>query len=127
ALVGGNFVNRFSLDGLSYKVIPQLKRLARLDPSQLEIVSVKGPNGQLVQLSTFATLKHKTEARALNRFQQLNSVKISGVSIRPLAETLDFMETEARKILPQGYSIDYRGESRQLKVEGNKFLPAFTL
>ena len=31
-LVGGNFVNRFNLDGRSYKVIPQLKRIERLNP-----------------------------------------------------------------------------------------------
>jgi multidrug efflux pump len=127
ALVGGNFVNRFDLAGLSYKVIPQLKRSARLDPGQLESTYVKGPNGRLVPLSTFATLKRKTEARALNRFQQLNAVKIGGVATVPLSQALDYLETEARKILPQGYSIDYRGESRQLKVEGNRFLPAFSL
>jgi multidrug efflux pump len=108
-LVGGNFVNRFNFDGLSYKVIPQLKRIARLDPSQLENTSVKGPNGRLVQLSTFATLKKKTEPRSLNRFQQLNAVKLSGAPARPLGEVLDFMEREARKILPQGYKIDYAG------------------
>ncbi len=125
ALVGGNFVNRFNFQGLSYKVIPQLKRIERLDPSQLENNYVKGPNGQLVPLNTFATLKRKTEPRALNRFQQLNAVKLSGVAIAPLDRTLKFLETEARKILPQGYSMDYRGESRQLRTEGNKFLPAF--
>ena len=126
-LVGGNFVNRFSLDGLSYKVIPLLKRNARLDPGQLESTYVKGPNNKLVPLSTFATLKKKTGPRSLNRFQQLNAVKLSGMPSRPLGEVLDFMNREAKKILPQGYKIDYAGESRQLKVEGNKFLPAFGL
>jgi multidrug efflux pump len=126
-LVGGNFVNRFNLDGLSYKVIPQVKRIARLDPAQLENHYVKGPNGQVVPVSTFATLKKKTEPRTLNRFQQLNAIKLSGAPARPLGEVLDFMEREARKVLPQGYKIDYAGESRQLKVEGNKFLPAFSL
>jgi multidrug efflux pump len=93
----------------------------------LESTYVKGPNGQLVPLSTFATLKKKTEPRTLNRFQQLNSVKISGSPTKPLGTVLDFMETEARKILPQGYKLDYAGESRQLRTEGNKFLPAFIL
>ena len=126
-LVGGNFVNRFSLDGRSYKVIPQLKRIERLNANQLESTYVKGPNGQLVPLSTFATLKKKTGPRSLNRFQQFNAVKISGVAIRPLDEALRFLETEAAKILPRGYKIDYTGESRQLRVESSKFLPAFTL
>lgn len=126
-LVGGNFVNRFSLDGRSYKVIPQVKRIERLNANQLENTYVKGPNGQLVPLSTFATLHKKTGPRSLNRFQQFNAVKISGVAIRPLDEALRFLETEAAKLLPKGYKIDYTGESRQLRVEASKFLPAFTL
>ena len=127
ALVGGNFVNRFSLDGRSYKVIPQLKRVERLNPDQLQSIYVKGPNGALVPLSTFASLKKTTEPRSLNRFQQFNAVKISGVPTRPVDEALRFLETEAGKILPKGYKLDYTGESRQLRVEGNKFLPAFVL
>ena len=126
-LVGGNYVNRFNLAGRSYKVIPQLERIARLDPSQLEIHSVKGPKGQLVQLSTFAHLERKTTPRSLNRFQQMNAVKISGVAIRPLDEALKFFETESKKILPQGYQLGYTGESRQLRVEGSKFLPSLIL
>jgi multidrug efflux pump len=127
ALVGGNYVNRFSFDGRSYKVIPQLKRIERINPTQLENNYVKGPKGELVPLSTFATLKRKTEPRSLNRFQQMNAVLLSGQPRRPLDEVLRFLETEARKILPAGYTVDYRGESRQLRVEGNKFLPAFIL
>ncbi len=127
ALVGGNFVNRFNFAGRSYKVIPQLKRLERLNPDQLEAIYVKGPNNQLVPLSTFATLKKKNGPRSLNRFQQFNAVKISGVAIRPLDEALRYLETEAAKILPKGYKLDYTGESRQLRTEGNKFLPAFVL
>jgi multidrug efflux pump len=65
--------------------------------------------------------------RSMNRFQQLNAVKISGVAIRPLDEALRFLEDEAIQILPKGYIIDYTGESRQLRTEGNKFLPAFGL
>jgi multidrug efflux pump len=126
-LVGGNFVNRFSLQGRSYKVIPQVKRVERLNPSQLEHTYVKGPNGQLVPLSTFATLTNKTGPRVLHKFQQFNAVKISGVAIRPLDEALKFLETQAAQILPKGYKLDYTGESRQLRVEGSKFLPAFLL
>jgi multidrug efflux pump len=126
-MVGGNYVNRFSLAGRSYKVIPQLKRIERLNASQLESTYVKGPNGQVVPLSTFATLKKKTGPRALNRFQQFNAVTISGVAIRPIDEALRFLETEAATILPKGYKLDYTGESRQLRVEGSKFLPAFIL
>lgn len=127
AMVGGNFVNRFSLEGRSYKVIPQVKRVERLNASQLENTYVKGPNGQMVPLSTFATLKKKNGPRSLNRFQQFNAVKMSGFPVCPLDQALKYLETEATKILPAGYKLDYTGDSRQLRVEGNKFLPAFCL
>jgi multidrug efflux pump len=127
AMVGGNFVNRFNIEGRSYKVIPQIVRTGRLNPEQLKTIYVTGPDSQLVPLSTVATIEHSTVPRSLNRFQQLNAVKISGVSIRPLDEALRYLEDEAARILPQGYVLDYTGESRQLRGEGNKFLPAFGL
>jgi multidrug efflux pump len=130
AMLGGDYVNRFSLAGRSYKVIPQIRRVDRLTPQQLENIYITGPAGEdgaLVPLSTVASLRHSTVARSLNRFQQLNEVKISGVNVRPLDEALRFLEDAAHKILPKGYLIDYTGESRQLRTEGNKFLPAFSL
>ncbi|MGF1483651.1 MAG: efflux RND transporter permease subunit [Opitutales bacterium] len=122
-----DFVNRFNIEGRSYKVIPQIKRSERLNPEQLGDVYVTGPGGELVPLSTFATLEKKVVPRTLNRFQQLNSVKISGVPTRPLDDALSFLEEEAAKILPDGYQVGYTGESRQLRVEGSNFLPTFML
>ena len=127
ALVGGNYVNRFNFAGRSYKVIPQLKRVERLNAGQLESTYVRGPNNQLVPLSTFAKLVTHTEPRTLNRFQQLNAVKIQGMSLLPLDQALKFLEDQAAQMLPKGYSIGYTGESRQLRVEGSKFLPMFLL
>jgi multidrug efflux pump len=127
ASVGGNFVNRFNIEGRSYKVIPQIKRTERLNPEQLQNIYVTGPNNQLVPLSTVATIRHKTVARSLNRMQQLNAVTISGVPTRSLDTVLKYLEDEARKILPKGYVLDYTGESRQLRTEGGKFLGVFLL
>ena len=127
AAVGGNYVNRFSIAGRSYKVIPQLLRVERMNPEQLQDVHVTGPNGHLVALSTIAHIRNSVTPRSLNRFQQLNAVKLSGVGFRPLDESLKFLEGEAAKILPKGYVIDYTGESRQLRTEGERFLPAFML
>lgn len=125
-MLGGNFVNRFNIDGRSYRVIPQVKRSERLNPEQLENLYITGPNNQLIQLSTVASIRNSTVPRSLNRFQQQNAVKLSGVAIKPLGTVLEFLESETKKIAPQ-YGIDYTGESRQLKLEGNKFLPAFLM
>lgn len=124
---GGNFVNRFNLDGRSYKVIPLVQRSDRLNSEQLRAIHVAGPDGRMIPLSTVAHIEHSVVARSLNRFQQLNAVKLSGMSARTLDDALKFLEDSAREILPPGYGFDYTGESRQLRTEGNKFLPAFAL
>lgn len=128
-MLGGNYVNRFSIQGRSYKVIPQVKRVERLTPDQLSKIYVKGSADQLVPLSTFASLKTTTEPRSLNKFQQLNAVRIQGVIPPPvpLDKALTFLEDQAKQVLPQGFTIDYAGESRQLRVEGSKFLGTFML
>jgi multidrug efflux pump len=127
AMLGGNFVNRFDIDGRSYKVIAQIERSARLTADQLGDIYLTGPGGQLVPLSAVATAHETVEPRTLNRFQQLNAVKISGVAPRSLDGGLKVLEAAAAKILPPGYRVDYTGESRQLRQESGKFLPAMGL
>jgi len=127
AMLGGNFVNRFNIDGRSYKVIPQIQRADRLNPDQLQKIYVTGPEGRLMPLGSVASLNTTAQPRSLNRFQQLNAVKLSGVAIRPLDQALRFLEDEAAKIMPPGYVIDYTGESRQLRAEGSKFLPSMAM
>jgi multidrug efflux pump len=128
-LLGGNYVNRFSIQGRSYKVIPQVKRAERLTADQLSQIYVTGSQDKLVPLSTFASLKTTTEPRELKKFQQLNAVRIQGVVPPgvPLDQALRVLEDEAKTILPQGFTVDYAGESRQLRTEGSKFLGTFLL
>ena len=128
-MLGGNFVNRFSVQGRSYKVIPQISRVERLTPDQLSQIYVTGAGGKLVPLSTFATLKTTTEPRQLERFQQLNAVHIQGVIPAgvSLDKALTLLEDEAKRILPRDFVVDYAGESRQLRTEGGQFLPTFLL
>ncbi len=128
-MLGGNYVNRFSIQGRSYKVIPQVKRVDRLTTDQLGQIYVKGSSNQLVPLSTFAHIETTTEPRSLNKFQQLNAIRIQGVIPPPvpLDKALTFLEDEAKNMLPQGFTVDYAGESRQLRVEGSKFVGTFIL
>jgi multidrug efflux pump len=128
-LLGGDYVNRFSIQGRSYKVIPQIKRSGRLTPEQLSEIHVTGAGGNLVPLSTFATLRTSTQPRELRRFQQLNAVRVQGVLPPgvPLDMALSVLEKEAAGLLPPGFSIDHAGESRQLRTESGRFLGTFLL
>jgi|CXWL01.1.fsa_nt_gi multidrug efflux pump len=124
--LGGNYVNRFNIAGRSYKVIPQIERRERLNPEQLRDIHITGPGGELIPVSSIAHLEHHTVPRSLNRFQQLNAVKLSGATGQ-LGAALAFLEKTAKETLPPGYTIDYTGESRQFRHEGGKFLPALML
>jgi multidrug efflux pump len=87
-MVGGNFVNRFNIAGRSYKVIPQIQRVDRLTADQLNNIYVTGPAGELVPLSTIATIENRTVPRSINPFQQLNAVKHQRCARSPLDEAL---------------------------------------
>lgn len=130
-MLGGNYVNRFTVQGRSYKVIPQVERVSRRTPDQVLAMYVPGPNGQPLPVGSIATLDNSVQPRQLNRFQQLNSAKIQGAFIpRPdltLDKALKVLETEAEKILPRSYVIDYAGEARQLRREGNSLVTTLIL
>jgi multidrug efflux pump len=98
-----------------------------LTADQLADIHITGPGGKLIPLSAIATLQERVEPRTLNRFQQLNAVKLSGLAPRSVDQGLKVLEQAAAKILPPGYRVDYTGESRQLRQEAGKFLPAMAL
>jgi multidrug efflux pump len=127
AMLGGGYVNYFSLDGRSYKVIPQVQQQFRLNIDQLENYYIRTASGNAVQLSTIAQIEMKTVPQSINHFQQLNSATISGVLLPgvSMGEALEKMKQLAQQILPQGYSIDYAGQSRQYINESSGFLLTF--
>jgi multidrug efflux pump len=126
-ILGGNYVNRFNFEGRSYKVIPQIVRNQRLTAEQLDQIYVRGPENRLLPLSAIAKIERGIEPRSLNRFDQLNSVKIQGVAPVSLNAGLEALEEAAAEVLPKGVGFAYGGQSRQLKEEAGKFLPAFSL
>jgi len=127
ALLGGGFVNYFSMSGRSYKVIPQVQQRYRLNPQQLLDYYIRTADGALVPLSTIATVSTKTVPESLNHFQQLNSAQIVGVAMPGVAQgdALKFLQDLAARTLPEGYSVDYGGLSRQYVQETSGFIATF--
>lgn len=124
AMLSGGYTNRFAMQNRSYRVIPQVQRDSRLNAADLENYYTRTRDGQLIPLSTIVTLKETTQPQSLKRFQQLNSVAITfmqrpGVS---KGEAIAILDQAAKEVLPQGYSVDYAGESRQFKQEGAAML-----
>ena len=125
--LGGNYVNRFNLYGRSYEVIPQVPRDNRLTPDWLTRYQLRTASGDLVPLSAVASVKQTVQPNALPTFQQLNSATLQGVPFpgHTLGETLDFLEKTAKEVMPDGFTTDYQGESRQFVQEGNTLAYTF--
>jgi multidrug efflux pump len=120
-LLGGGYVNHFNYYDRSYKVIPQIGDEDRASVGPLLDLKVKTPTGQLVPVSTFTHIETSTAPRSLNRFQQRNAVKVFGAMIpgNNKAEGLALLEEAAIKAGGQGTTVDYAGESRQMRREGS--------
>ncbi|SNX27767.1 multidrug efflux pump [Polynucleobacter meluiroseus] len=124
AALGGGYVNYFSVAGRSYRVIPQVKQIDRLNPDQILDYYIRTPSGQMIQARTIATIQQKVVPQSINHFQQLNSATISGVSTPFIsqADLLEFMRQTLSEVAPIGYSMDYAGPSRQFMAESGGFL-----
>lgn len=127
SMLGGAYVNYFSLDGRSYKVIPQVEQRQRLNADQVLDYYIKTSDGTAIPLSTVASLKTTTVPESLNHFQQVNAATISGVAMPGVitGEALATLKEIADRILPRGYTIDYGGQSRQFVQESSGFVATF--
>jgi multidrug efflux pump len=127
AMLGGGYVNYFSLAGRSYKVIPQVQQRYRLNADQLNDYYVRSASGQSIPLSTIAHIETKTVPESLNHFQQQNAATISGVAVPGVSQgqALQFLQDLAQRTLPAGYSADYSGQSRQFVQESSALLVTF--
>ena len=124
AALGGGFVNYFSVSGRSYRVIPQVKQVDRLNPDQILDYYIRTPGGEMIQARTIASIKQRVVPQSINHFQQLNSATIIGVSTPFVSqeEVLKFIAQSLKEVAPNGYSIDYAGPSRQFMNESGGFL-----
>lgn len=126
-MLGGNYTGYFSFDGRSYKVIPQVQQMARLNASDVLNYYIKSSDGTNVPLSTVAHIETVTQPQSYNHFQQVNSATISGVAMPGVAmgDALATLKSVADESLPPGYGIDYGGQSRQLVKESGGFVQTF--
>jgi len=127
SMLGGGYVNRFAIEGRAYRVVPQVTRLSRLNPDQLGDYYISTTKGELVPLSSIAKAESLVQPRELRRFQQLNAATLSFSPAPGVAqgEALAWLRTEAATFFPQGFVIDYNGDSRQYMQEGSSLMTTF--
>jgi len=126
-MLGGNYVNRFSIQGRAYKVVPQVERRYRQNVDQIGMYPVATRSGEVISLANLVSFETTVEPQELKRFQQLNSATLSGVPTPGVAvgTAIEFLEDKVAEIAPQGYTIDYAGSSRQYVREGSNLIVTF--
>ncbi len=128
-MLGGGYVNYFSIDNRSYQVIPQVEQRSRQTIDQIMNYPVATVNGTKIPLSAIATVTLEATPRSVAHFQQLNSATIAGVPAPGVAvgDALNTLKSIATRVLPQGYSVDYGGQSRQFVQESSGMAATFAL
>jgi multidrug efflux pump len=126
-LLGEAEINRFTIDGRSYKVIAQVERAYRDNPEWLSNYYVKNSEGNMLPLSTLITVSDRARPRQLNQFQQLNSAIISGFPLVSMGEAIDTVRQITEEEAPAGFAYDYAGASRQYVQEGSALWVTFGL
>ena len=126
-LLGGNDVNRFSLEGRSYKVIPQVERSFRANADVLGNLYLRSRSGEQVPLSALVRIEHAVEPSKRTQFQQLNAVTIEGLMAPGVSEgqAMAAMEDIAREVFPSGFTFDYTGGTRQFAQQGSALVATF--
>ncbi|MNF48352.1 Efflux pump membrane transporter BepE [compost metagenome] len=126
-LLGEGEINRFTIDGRSYKVIAQVERAYRDNPGWLGHYQVKSESGEMLPLSTLITVNDRARPTQLNQFQQLNSAIIQGVPIVSMGEAIETVQQIMAEEAPAGFAADYAGAARQFIQEGSALYATFGL
>ncbi|HIF97646.1 MAG TPA: multidrug efflux protein [Myxococcales bacterium] len=128
-MLGEAEVNRFTMEGRSYKVIPQASPDFRLTEKELENFYVRTTSGNLVPLATLVSLEQKVEPNSLTQYQQLHSTNIQGMMMPPnsLGVGLEFLEKTLNEVAPVGYRAGFEGEGRRFIQERSSFAFLFAL
>ena len=129
SLLAGAEINRFSMAGRSYKVIPQVERQFRLDPEMLEAYRIRSAGGELVPLASLVTLEQGVEPASRNQHQQLNALTVQGIALPgvSMGDALASLQELAEEMFPKGFGYDYTGDSRQFIEEGSALVTTFVL
>lgn len=129
SFLSGATITRVDIDGRAYKVISQVKRDDRLSPESFKNYYLSASNGESVPLSSLISMELEPQPTSLPRFSQLNAATIQAVPMpgTSTGDAVAWLQQHADTTLPQGYTYDFRSESRQLVQEGNALAVTFAL
>lgn len=129
SMLGGGYINRFSMDGRSYQVIPQVARSFRMDEEMINDYRIRTDSGALVPLSSIISFSHSVEPSQRTQFNQLNSLILEGVPMpgTAMGDVMNSLQQMAAETMPQGFTSDWSGQTRQTAKQGSALVVTFFL
>lgn len=129
-MLGSREVTTFNDRGVQYNVVLQASDRDRVTPQDLTNIYVRSQDsGRLVPLSNLVTVTESAAPKELNRFDRMRAVTISA-SLGPgytLGQALDFLDQEAKRLLPVEARISYDGQSREFRDSSSSLWVTFLL
>jgi multidrug efflux pump len=128
-LVGGGSFAQFDRESNSYDIIMQVPKEYRDNPQRLGEFFVRSVTDEMVPLSAVVNISTNASPASIEQFNQLNAATISALPIPGVTtgDGLATIENIARQSLPAGFFVDFSGQSRLEKEQGNTIAIAFAL
>lgn len=126
-LVGGGAVAQFDRDSNSYDIILQVPAEFRANPEELGGYFLRAASGEMVPLSAVVDIETGVAAASIEQFNQLNSATISALPMpgQSTGDGLAEIVAIAQSEMPEGFFLEYSGQSRLEQTQGNTILLAF--
>jgi multidrug efflux pump len=120
--LGGSQVNDFNKFGRTYKVTVQADAAFRSDANAMRYLFVKSSNSTMVPLNTLVKPKKVSAPSVITRYNGVKSVKISGSQAVGYSsgQAMTALEEVAAEVLPDGYTYEWSGQSREEKLSGDR-------
>ncbi|MGN4963617.1 efflux RND transporter permease subunit [Aeromonas dhakensis] len=129
ALLGGISQTTYVDRGEEYDVYLRANQRDFNGVSDLSRIYLKAANGEMVTLSTLATVKLVASPQRLNHYQRQKAVTLTA-DLAPghtLGEALDYLDGWANANLPNGMTVDYAGESKDYRDNQGEMVMVFAL
>ena len=128
-MMGSRYVNDFTVYGRTFRVLAQADTIYRADINDLSRYYVRNTAGTLLPLSTVVSSSIAESAPLIQHFNLFRTAEING-NTKPgysSGDAITALQEVAAKTLPEGYSFDWGGLSRQEVQSGNKSSIIFVL
>lgn len=127
--LSGQRFGYFIMHGKQYQVIGQFMEQDRSSPLDLASITVRGNDGNLIQLDNLVRMEEQSSPPQLfhnNRFMSA-TVSASVAADKTIADGIEAMDRIADQVLDESFSVDLGGESRDFQESSSNTLFAFGL